>query len=109
MSGITRFQSGQCFTVTGDTSIGNLPRDFAGGDIQLPSDATVTRWFQHAGLRHRAGGSPRQRGRRPGAGPGVLLWDLSLRKRFAVYAAHQRGVPGGLLQRVQPGELRASA
>ena len=46
VSGITRFQSGQYFTVTGDTSIGNRRADYNGGDIQLPdSEQTVQRWF----------------------------------------------------------------
>ena len=85
VSGITRFQSGQYFTVTGDTSIGNRRADYTGADIQLAeSDRTVQRWFNSqafvvAPADRRGNGEVGQI-----LGPGVQLWDLSLRKRFAV-------------------------
>ena len=85
VSGITRFQSGQDFTVTGDTSIGSRRADYVGGDIQLPeSEQTVQRWFNTQAF---AIAPADRRGNAVVGqvqGPGVQLWDLSLRKRFAV-------------------------
>lgn len=85
VSGITRFQTGQYFTVSGDTSIGNRRADYTGADIQLPeSERTVLRWFNTQAFTV----APNER-RGNGTvgliqGPGVRLFDLSLRKRFAV-------------------------
>jgi len=84
-SGITRFQSGNQFTVTGNTSIGNRRADYLGGEIELPSsERSVNRWFNTdvfaaAPESRRGTASVRQV-----KGPGLQLWDLSVRKRFAV-------------------------
>jgi len=85
ISGITRFQSGQYFTITGDTSIGNRRADYLGGDVQLPeSERTVRRWFNTGAF---AVAPVDRRGNATVGqvqGPGVQLWDMSLRKRFDV-------------------------
>ena len=83
-SGITRFQSGNQFTVTGNTAIGIRRADYLGGEIELPSDErTVNRWFNTAAF----AAAPESRlgtaGVRSVKGPGLQLWDLSLRKRLA--------------------------
>jgi hypothetical protein len=87
-SGITRFQSGNQFTVTGSTAIGTRRADYLGGAIELPSDErTVDRWFNTAAFavapESRLGSSSVRNVR----GPGLQLWDLSLRKRFALTEA----------------------
>jgi len=85
VSGITRFQSGNQFTVTGNTSIGSRRADYLGGEIELPRDErTVNRWFNTEAF---AAAPESRRGTasiRSVKGPALQLWDLSLRKRFAV-------------------------
>jgi TonB dependent receptor len=83
-SGITRFQSGNQFTVTGNTAIGTRRADYLGGEIELPGDQrTVNRWFNTEAF----AAAPESRlgtaGVRTVKGPGLQLWDLSLRKRLA--------------------------
>jgi hypothetical protein len=83
-SGITRFQSGNQFTVTGNTAIGTRRADYLGGEIGLPKgERTVDRWFNTAAF----AAAPESRlgtaGVRSVKGPGLQLWDLSLRKRLA--------------------------
>lgn len=84
-SGITRFQSGNQFTVTGNTSIGNRRADYLGGEIELPRDQrTVNRWFNTDVF---AAAPESRRGTasvRSVKGPGLQVWDLSLRKRIVV-------------------------
>jgi hypothetical protein len=84
-SGITRFQSGNQFTVTGNTAIGTRRADYLGGDIEFPKDErTVNLWFNTSAF----AAAPESRlgtaGVRSVPGPGLQLWDLSLRKRFAL-------------------------
>jgi hypothetical protein len=85
VSGITRFQAGNQFTVTGNSSIGARRADYLGGEIALPKDQrSVNRWFNTAVFapppESRLGSSSIRNVR----GPMLQLWDLSLRKRFAV-------------------------
>ncbi|MFN0121355.1 MAG: carboxypeptidase regulatory-like domain-containing protein [Blastocatellia bacterium] len=84
-SGITRFQSGNQFTVTGNTSIGNRRADYVGGEINLSGDArTVSRWFNTSAFTTAPESRLGTAGVRNVKGPGLQLWDLSLRKRFAL-------------------------
>jgi hypothetical protein len=85
VSGITRFQTGQYYTPQANTTIGGRRADYLGGDINLPKDErTQSRWFNTAAF----GPAPEDRrgNASPGSiiGPGRHLWDLSLRKQFAV-------------------------
>jgi hypothetical protein len=84
-SGVTRFQSGNQFTVTGNTSIGARRADYLGGEIDLNrNERTIDRWFNTDVF---ASAPESRRGTaavRSVKGPGLQLWDLSLRKRFAL-------------------------
>lgn len=84
-SGITRFQSGNQFTVTGNTSIGARRADYLGGEIALPNDErTVDRWFNTAAFAPAPESRLGTASVRNVPGPSLQLWDLSLRKRFAL-------------------------
>jgi hypothetical protein len=91
VSGIGRYQSGAPITVTATTSIGGRRADFAGGDPYLPDSQRVdpttpgnVRWLDPAAFaaapEGRRGNSKRGQFR----GPGLHVWDVSLRKGFAV-------------------------
>ncbi len=87
VSGITRFQTGAPFSVSGNTAIGTRRADFAGGDEQaanagtLLSDNSVA-WLDTTKFtvapESRLGNS----GRNSFYGPGLQQWDISLRKQF---------------------------
>lgn len=82
VSGITRLQSGQFRTVTGSTSIGTRRADYVGGRIDLPrGERTPDRHFNTGAFRP----APNTRRGTAGVGtvegPGLHVWDLSLRKR----------------------------
>ena len=84
-SGITRFQSGNQFTVTGDTAIGARRADYLGGVIEAPKDErTVNRWFNTAAFAVAPESRLGTAGVRNVPRPSLQLWDLSLRKRFAL-------------------------
>ena len=84
-SGITRFQSGNQFTVTGNTAIGTRRADYISGEIELPKDErTVDRWFNTAAFAPAPESRLGTASVRSVPGPGLQLWDLSLRKRFAL-------------------------
>lgn len=84
-SGITRFQTGQYYTPQANSTIGSRRADYVGGVINLPDDErTQSLWFNTAAF----GQAPEDRrgNASPGSiiGPGRHLWDLSMRKQFAV-------------------------
>lgn len=83
ISGITRFQTGALLTPTANTSTGNRRADYIGGDVNLPEGGpTVPRYFNTAAFR----AAPDTRRGNAGVGiiqgPGLQLWDLSVRKKF---------------------------
>jgi Carboxypeptidase regulatory-like domain/TonB dependent receptor len=85
MSGITRYQSGNQFTVTWDSAIGNRRVDYLGGEIELPADErTVDRWFNTDAFARAPTSRRGTSSIRSVPGPSMQLWDLSLRKRFAL-------------------------
>jgi hypothetical protein len=79
-SGITRWQTGQYLTPTGNSSIGGRRADYIGGEIEGPK--TIEQWFNTAAFAN----PPNDRRGTAGVGmiegPGRYLWDLSLRKKF---------------------------
>jgi hypothetical protein len=88
VSGITRFQSGQYFTVTADTLIGNRRADFIGDTPKLAEgDRTPAKWFNT--LAFVAAPDNRRGNATVGQiqGPGYKNFDISVRKRFLVTKA----------------------
>lgn len=80
VSGITRWQTGQYLTVTGNSSIGGRRADYIGGEIE--GDKTIQRWFNTAAFANPPDDRRGTAGVGMVEGPGRYLWDLSLRKRF---------------------------
>lgn len=82
VSGITRWQTGQLLTPTGNSSIGGRRADYIGGEIE--GAKTIQQWFNTSAFAN----PPDERRGTAGVGiiegPGRYLWDLSLRKRFLV-------------------------
>jgi hypothetical protein len=85
-SGIVRNQSGPPLTVTGSTSISTRRSDYLGGEVDLASDQrSPDHWFNTAAFKT----APNDRLGNGGVGvvrgPGLYLWDLSLRKEFPIH------------------------
>jgi hypothetical protein len=82
LSGITRWQTGQLLTPNGNSSIGTRRADATGQEIDGPG--TLEEWFNTDAFVN----PPNERRGTAGVGiipgPGRHLWDLSLRKRFAL-------------------------
>ena len=83
ISGITRYQSGAYFTVTGNTAIGTRRADYVGGPVLLASKGPDG-WINPAAF---AAAPPTRRGN-SGAGnvqgPNLETFDFSLRKQFSI-------------------------
>ena len=81
ISGITRYQSGGYFTVTGNTAIGARRADYLGGPVLL-SDPGPNGWINPAAF----AAAPATRRGNSGVGnvqgPNLQTWDFSLRKQF---------------------------
>jgi hypothetical protein len=80
-SGITRNQTGAPYSISANTSIGGRRADYLGGDALVPSDLRgPNAWFNPAAF----GPAPNDRLGNSGTGivrgPGLYLWDFSLRK-----------------------------
>jgi hypothetical protein len=89
ISGITRFQSGAPFSVSGQTSIGSRRADFAGGDEkasnagELLSDNTIA-WLDATKFAAAPESRPGNSGRNAFYGSGYQVWDISVRKQFRI-------------------------
>jgi len=81
VSGITRFQSGQYFTVTGNTSIGARRADYLGGPVLLPNPGSDG-WINPAAFATAPDGRRGNSGAGIVKGPNLQTWDFSLRKQF---------------------------
>jgi hypothetical protein len=85
VSGITRAQSGQAYTPTGNITTVTRRADYIGGEVELPSDQRgPNRWFNTAAFRTASATAIGTSGTGFIVGPGLYLWDLSLRKSFTV-------------------------
>jgi hypothetical protein len=85
LSGITRFQSGAYFTVTGNTSTGGRRADYIGGPgLILNGGRSVQAWVD----RRSFAAAPDTRRGTSGVGnvegPGTQVWDFSIRRRIAL-------------------------
>ncbi len=92
LSGITRFQTGALLTPTGNSSIGGRRADTTGQEIDGPQ--TLDEWFNTGAFAN----PPNDRRGLAGVGiiegPGRHLWDISLRKRFALTEKVGFAIPG---------------
>ncbi len=83
ISGITRYQSGPYFTVTGSTAIGTRRADYVGGPVLL-SDPGPNGWINPAAF----AAAPASREGNSGVGnvqgPNLQTWDFSIRKQFKI-------------------------
>jgi hypothetical protein len=90
VSGITRFQSGAPFTVTGNTAIGTRRADYLGGPVLLsdPGAGTCTGvcvpWINPAAFAAAQPGARGTAGVGTIIGPNLQTWDFSMRKQFGI-------------------------
>jgi hypothetical protein len=85
ISGITRAQSGQHFTATGNVTTITRRADYIGGDVTLPTDQrNANHWFNTAAFQTAQVGALGTAGVGTIVGPGLYLWDLSMRKQFRI-------------------------
>jgi len=82
VSGIMRKQTGAYLTPTGNSSIGGRRADATGQDVAGPK--TLAEWFNKAAFVNPPDTRRGTAGIGVIEGPGRHLWDLSLRKRFAI-------------------------
>jgi hypothetical protein len=85
LSGITRWQTGQYLTPTGNTSIGSRRADYVlGQEINQQGSDPLEEYFNTAAFAN----APNNRRGTAGIGmiegPGRYFWDLSLRKKFFI-------------------------
>jgi len=88
LSGITRYQTGAPLTVTANTSIGSRRADYLGGPVLLDSPGP-NGWLNPAAF---ASAPDTRRGNSSvgiARGPGLYLWDFSIRKNFSLAKAHE--------------------
>ena len=81
ISGITRFQSGQYLTVTGNTSIGTRRADYLGGPVLLANPGPDG-WINPAAFATAPDTRRGNSGVGSVKGPSLILWDFSMRKQF---------------------------
>jgi len=87
ISGITRFQSGAPFTVSGNTAIGSRRADFSGGSETVSTAGTLLAdnsiaWLDATKFTTAPESRLGNSGRNTFYGPGLQQWDISLRKQF---------------------------
>jgi hypothetical protein len=83
ISGITRVQTGPYSTVVGNVTGVTRRADYIGGDVNLPGDQrTKDRWFNTAAFASEPVGRLGNAGSNTILGPGLHLWDVSLRGEF---------------------------
>ncbi len=83
LNGIIRLQTGQYYTISGNTAIGTRRADYIGGDVLVPSgDRNINNWINKAAFAV----APSDRFGNSGFGivesPGLQSYDLSVAKNF---------------------------
>ena len=85
VSGITRAQSGQAYTAVGSSTGVTRRADYVGGDVALSTDErNANHWFNTAAFKTPGSTVLGTAGAGTIQGPGLYLWDVSLRKEFKV-------------------------
>jgi hypothetical protein len=83
LSGIIRLQTGQYYTITGNTSIGTRRADYVGGPVLVPSDQrNINAWINKAAFAPAAADRFGNSGAGLVPGPGLQSYDLSVAKNF---------------------------
>jgi hypothetical protein len=85
LNGVIRLQTGQYYSVTGNTSIGSRRADYLGGDVLVAGSArNINNWINKAAF----GNAPDNRlGNAPVGNveaPGLQTYDLSISKNFQI-------------------------
>ena len=85
LNGIIRFQTGQYYTMTGNSNIGTRRGDYLGGDVLVPEgERTINNWINKAAFANAPDG---RLGNAPVGniqGPGLSVYNLSVSKNFRV-------------------------
>src|SRR5262249_12939703 len=85
LSGITRAQSGPPLTPTASATGQTRRANYIGGDVNLPTDQRgPNNWFNKAAFAAPAADQLGNAGVGIIPGPGLYLWDVSVRKEFRV-------------------------
>nr|MBA3440359.1 carboxypeptidase regulatory-like domain-containing protein [Pyrinomonadaceae bacterium] len=85
VSGITRLQSGANLSVTGNSLIGGRRADYLGGSVLLPDgERGPNRWVNVAAFDEAPDARRGNAGVGIVSGPGLQVWDISLRRRFGL-------------------------
>jgi hypothetical protein len=82
VSGITRAQTGEPFTVRGANALGTLRADYLGGPVNI-DNPTINHWFNTAAFATAPATRLGTAGVGTVNGPGLFSWDMSLRKDIA--------------------------
>ncbi len=82
LSGVARLQSGQNYTITGNTATGTRRADFVGGGSAYPGKKTIQHWFNTSAYTAAPTGRFGTAATGTVAGPGLALFDASLGKNF---------------------------
>ena len=112
ISGIGRYQSGAPLTIVASTSIGNRRADLVGNayvseDQQFdPSTPGLVRWLNPAGFAAAPEGRAGNSERGGFTGPSLTVFDLSLRKGFAVGRGVNVQVQADLFNALNKSNLR---
>jgi len=86
ISGITRRQAGPPLTPVGSSTGVTRRADYIGGEVSLPSDQRgPNRWFNTSAFRTAPNDQLGTAGVGIIRGPGLYLWDISLRKEFKIH------------------------
>ena len=108
ISGITRYQSGAYFTVTGNTAIGTRRADYLGGPVLL-AEPGPNGWINPAAF---AAAPPTRRGNSGVGnvqGPNLQTWDFSLRKQFSISERFNLRFQADMFNAFNRANLRAPA
>jgi hypothetical protein len=91
LSGITRAQSGPALTVVGSATGVTRRADYVGGVVALPTDQrSPDHWFNTAAFKTESSSALGNAGGGTVVGPGLYLWDISLRKEFKLGESNRR-------------------
>ena len=108
ISGITRYQAGAPFTITGNTAIGTRRADYVGGNVLLDNPGP-NGWINPAAF---AAAPPTRRGNSAVGivtGPNLQTWDFSMRKQFTVTERFNIRVQADMFNAFNRANFRAPA